>query len=554
MQPKPLGNKRMESAAQHAQNRIMPVDCLATIDFESQRTELKRVLDSQMFRRAPTLARLLAHLCELYFTGRENQIKEYSLGVEVFHRGPSYDPDNDSIVRVEANRLRKRLAEYYAGDGVSHDLQIAIPIGQYVPQFMVPDRAAETDRATADDSLESKEVLKGDQLRRASFVGFRSRNRSGWFAAALAGVILLGILAFRGDLKRLFDPTRRPASAVAAETTSNDLNAQIGPPIGEEIRILAGSSRGRVDRAGKLWSADTFYSGGAAVNSSAQFIARTLNPELYRTSRQGQFRYDIPLKKGVYELRLHFAETVYGPETTGTGGEGNRIMTVRANGRALLEGFDLVADAGASRTANIRVFPDITPAADGLLHLEFTGENGAQAILSAVEILPGLHGRMRPVRILTRQTPYYSNDSKMWSPDSYFEGGQLSTFVDAVTGADDPELYSGERWGNFSYAIPVAPGKYSVILYFVNRTTETKNDAPAQGVRQPSPRVFQVFLNGVTILQNFDLAQEARRSDTIVRRFDGIEPNAQGKLVLSFVPLRGYAAVSGIEVIPQGGR
>jgi hypothetical protein len=64
-----------------------------------------------------------------------HQIKEYSVGVEVFHRGASFDQDSDSIVRVEANRLRKRLAAYYAGEGASHRLHITIPLGQYVPEF-----------------------------------------------------------------------------------------------------------------------------------------------------------------------------------------------------------------------------------------------------------------------------------------------------------------------------------------------------------------------------------------------------------------------------------
>ena len=69
-----------------------------------------------------------------------------------------------------------------------------------------------------------------------------------------------------------------------------------------------------------------------------------------------------------------------------------------------------------------RYSPDITPAPDGLLHLEFSGEDGKQAILSAIEILPGFRGHIRPVRLLARQTPYYSNDSHWWSPDNYFRG------------------------------------------------------------------------------------------------------------------------------------
>src|ERR1035437_1347777 len=105
------------------------------VDIEARRAELDAVLHSECFTRAPTLAHLLSYLCEKLFAGEARQIKEYSVGVEVFHRGPSFDQDSDSIVRVEANRLRKRLAEYYAGDGASHRLHIAIPLGQYVPQF-----------------------------------------------------------------------------------------------------------------------------------------------------------------------------------------------------------------------------------------------------------------------------------------------------------------------------------------------------------------------------------------------------------------------------------
>ena len=105
------------------------------VDFELERAELQSVLASSDFVRAPKLAHLLSYLCEKFFAGESNQIKEYSIGLEVFHRGSSFDQDSDSIVRVEANRLRKRLADYYAGEGQSHEWQITIPLGQYVPQF-----------------------------------------------------------------------------------------------------------------------------------------------------------------------------------------------------------------------------------------------------------------------------------------------------------------------------------------------------------------------------------------------------------------------------------
>ena len=170
-------------------------------------------------------------------------------------------------------------------------------------------------------------------------------------------------------------------------------------------------------------------------------------------------------------------------------------MMVRANGKTLLSDFDIVADAGASLAADTKVFSDITPAADGLLHLEFAGEEGKQATLSAIEILPGFQGHMRPVRILARQTPYYSNDSHWWSPDNYFEGGQLAAYATAATGTDDPELFESERWGNFSYAIPVTPGKYVLTLYFAGRQNSPgemlNSESKGRGNRTRLQRVLQ---------------------------------------------------------------
>ena len=72
---------------------------------------------------------------------------------------------------------------------------------------------------------------------------------------------------------------------------------------------------------------------------------------------------------------------VYGEENNGVGGEGSRLMAVRANGQPLLSHFDVMADAGGDRITDDRVFPGLSPAKDGRLHLEFAGENGTNATL-----------------------------------------------------------------------------------------------------------------------------------------------------------------------------
>ncbi|MBS1805697.1 MAG: hypothetical protein JST28_20340 [Acidobacteria bacterium] len=509
-----------------------------TVEMASHRAELDSVLSSQEFVRAPRLAHLLSYLCEKTFAGETNQIKEYSIALEVFNRGASFDQDSDSIVRVEANRLRKRLAEYYAGEGATHAIQITIPVGQYVPRFEV---------RLKDTGEKEKMPATRPELAREKrwWTGPRIIALGGGTAVLLIATIWItyGVAKHRASPQSVVQPDE-------ARVQSEIAGGQFGPPAGDEIRILAGATRSLVDHAGKLWSADQGFRGGTSVRSAAQHVGRTLEPAFYRTSRQGEFRYDIPLKSGIYEMRLHFAETVYSPDTTGAGGEGSRLMTVRANGQTLVSHFDVVGDAGASGTADVKVFAGLRPAKDGVLHLEFSGEEGKPAMVSGIEILPGVKGHIRPVRVLARQSPYYSNDSHWWSPDNYFEGGQLASYAQEVTGTDDPELYETERWGNFSYSVPVTPGRYSVTLHFAARRSK-----PGEPVGQGADHVantFNVFCNGRALLENFQLAAEAGKKDVVIKRFSGLEPNAQGKLDFNFVPVDGHATLTGLEILPEG--
>ncbi|KAA6461239.1 hypothetical protein DYQ86_13440 [Acidobacteria bacterium AB60] len=505
------------------------------LKYEKERAELEAVLASAPFLRAPKLARLLSYLCERLFAGQAGQIKEYSIAVEVFERPAAFDQDSDSIVRVEANRLRKRLAEYYAREGLGSALRITIPVGQYVPEFVCVGSRAEGE-VPASSSPEAASPPSGRR--------FTISRRGVVLIASAIVVVVATVIGWY-----LLRPVSRPAGVAVPSKASPPPEMAFGLPAGEEVRILCGATHTMVDHAGKLWSADTAYLGGSAVASETRHVARTQDAAFYRTSRQGTFQYDIPLKTGVYELRLHFAELTYGPESSGGGGEGSRLMTVRANGKALLSQFDVAADAGASDAADVKVFPDVRPAADGRLHLDFVSDRGAPAMVSAIEILPGVRGRIRPVRILARHGPYYSNDSQWWSPDTDFEGGQMATYTHAVKGTDDSEMFDSERWGNFSYAIPVAPGRYALTLFFTVRP----GDWPPgpMSAATPTPHIFNVFCNGKALLANLNLAGEARDSDVVVRRFTGLSPNAQGKLLLNFVPVQGYATVTGIEVLPQ---
>src|SRR5580704_6107609 len=114
-----------------------------------ERMEVEAVLRSGIFDRAPGLEQLFIYITSKFLEGSADDIKEYNIAVEAFGRGADFDQSRDSIVRVQAHRLRERLAEYYLSEGRSHLVQIEIPNGRYTPKFRfaAPDTAATTEYA-----------------------------------------------------------------------------------------------------------------------------------------------------------------------------------------------------------------------------------------------------------------------------------------------------------------------------------------------------------------------------------------------------------------------
>lgn len=97
--------------------------------------QLDRILESATFCGAPSLSRFLRHLVEQAIDGNAAPLKEYSIGVEVFDRGSSFDQRIDPIVRVQAGKLRAKLSEYYATEGCADAILIEVPKGQYAATF-----------------------------------------------------------------------------------------------------------------------------------------------------------------------------------------------------------------------------------------------------------------------------------------------------------------------------------------------------------------------------------------------------------------------------------
>jgi serine/threonine-protein kinase len=99
------------------------------------RAQLDRILQSGTFKNSERLQRFLKAAVECALDGTTDQLKESVLGRVVFDRGSEFDPRTDSIVRVEAQRLRRKLREYYETEGTDDRIAIKFQPGSYVPIF-----------------------------------------------------------------------------------------------------------------------------------------------------------------------------------------------------------------------------------------------------------------------------------------------------------------------------------------------------------------------------------------------------------------------------------
>jgi hypothetical protein len=490
------------------------------------RLELERLFNSDQFKNSKRCQTLLSFIVEETIAGRGAQLKERLVGVNVYRRDPDYDTAEDPVVRNAAIEVRKRLAQYYAKSGKDAAIRIDLHAGNYIPEFHVAPPAPEIP--------ETQLPLPARPPRRRVALGI------------VASAVLLGIglgallLYFRVTDKSGFE------SVQSHSLNSAGMAAPPLPPATattvDPVRILAGylQPANYIDRFGNQWLSDRYFTGGEPRVGSTNFFFPPADPELFRTSREGSFTYDIPLRqKQVYEMRLYFVEPQYryGNEVGGDG-ENQRVFEVSANGQPLLNNFDVITDAGFGSTT-IRAFRDIVPAQDGELHLRFIAIRD-QPLVSAIELLPATAQAIPPIQIHAAPFFYTDQAGNRWGPDNFYIGGELFAAGAPVTGTDDADLYKVARMGNFHYAIPVPPGRYSLTLYFAETW-----------FHNPGERVFDVSCNGVMLIHRLDILQEAGFSHILKKTFHGLEPNGQGKLLISFSPIVNYANVRALEVVDE---
>ncbi len=497
---------------------------------EAERAELERVVEA--LARWPRLEALLRYMGEKFFSGAADQLNEYNIATEVLGRSKKvFDAGEDAIARVEAHRLRKRLAVYYETEGRDHPIQVALPQGSYVPAF-IHKPAAPPSPAAPDFPRTPEAVLSSDG-------GRLSILRTRWKFAALAACLVLATLGFYVFL-------RARGASMRAKPDASSAPASVPAPVQSgvpslPVRILAGySGPPRTDSSGRVWGPDRWFTAGGSWRRSPVLIARTSTPFVFENSRTGDFAYNIPLEPGPYEVHLFFSAPAGANDSIST-------FNVWMNGKYVLQGFDINADALGENIADERVFRDVYPDKDGLLRIVFSGAIGPPT-LNAIEIVPGLPHKQLPIRIITQTTPLTDHRGQFWETDNYFMNGRLSTHVHPLPDSPDPDLFAAERYGHFTYAIPAdTRGSYSLVLHFV----EFYFGAGASGNGGAGSRVFKVMCNGQMLLDGFDIFKEAGNFHEVTKTFRHLRPSAQGKLNLTFEPIVNNATISGIEVLDE---
>src|SRR6266478_6420711 len=105
------------------------------LELEASHIQIQRILQSKAFRTSEVHRNLLSYLAEKSLAGTAGALKEYTVGLEVFAKPESYDPRQESVVRMHMARLRQKLAEYYRTEGVGDAIVVDLPKGAFKVTF-----------------------------------------------------------------------------------------------------------------------------------------------------------------------------------------------------------------------------------------------------------------------------------------------------------------------------------------------------------------------------------------------------------------------------------
>lgn len=326
----------------------------------------------------------------------------------------------------------------------------------------------------------------------------------------------------------------------------------ITPPDPVIARLNSGGDL-YVDTSGKTWSSDAsalFAGTTNHRNNAMPDVLGTSRDWLYWTTRQGpELNYSfIRLNNQAYDVILHFVEFGGGVVT----GPGKRVFDIEIEGVPVQSNLDIYQAAGGTDRALVLSFP--VSISDGRLDLSLTPSAGSVFFpsIAALEIRPqGSSSEADDVRRLDNGADGGELSEPgvgLWDDDGFYvlgDGAQTTRTLDPaqeIAGTDEDELFRSERFGlSFGYVLgdssnPLPAGTYEVGLHFAEFEWT-----------QPGERVFDVTIERVLLLNNFDILADVGAVSTATSKLFQVVVS-DGQLNIDFEGVVDYAKVSAVSV------
>ena len=324
-------------------------------------------------------------------------------------------------------------------------------------------------------------------------------------------------------------------SAVASATYTLQAG---GGGSGPSIRVRAGTSASYTDPSGNVWTGDVDYVGGTAAVPITHAISNTTTQPLYQTERYNGFTYTftgLPVGSS-YAVTLKFSENYWAAA-------GKRMFNVILNGATVLSNFDIFADAGGEYIADDKTF-STTVNSQGQIVIQFQNGSANNAKIDAIQLVPSGPPSIR-VRAGTSAS-YTDPSGNVWTGDVDYVGGTAAVpITHAISNTTTQPLYQTERYNGFTYTFTGLPvgSSYAVTLKF------SENYWAAAG-----KRMFNVILNGATVLSNFDIFADAGGEYIADDKTFSTTVNSQGQIVIQFQNgSANNAKIDAIQLVPSGG-
>lgn len=303
----------------------------------------------------------------------------------------------------------------------------------------------------------------------------------------------------------------------------------------EKLRINSGG--GALDFGKEKWLDDRYFTGGHTYSIKSGKITNTHRDELYRSERFGNFSYRLPAPEvGLYTIEFHLAEIYWEFPAS-------RIFDITVeNGQFELEDIDVYGDYDGSRSATVIIAENIK-VTDGFLDVGVSKTKDNGKISGIVMYKQSVDPHPSFITRINSGGEALQIGGENWQADQYYSGGRTySNDSKEIANSDKDELFYTERYGDFSYGIPVpASGLYTVELHF----------AEIHWNREGA-RIFDVAVeNGQYALEDLDLYRELGDS-YLSTVYVGKDINvADGILNIEFSKVKDNPKVSGIVVYEQ---